>query len=213
MKKPNIAIIGHGKIGQEIEAQLRHQETNWHIRYIVTRRKAVTYYENGKKDESSVQPDWTNVDLVFLAIPTADDGSAALTHLLHFVKRGIPVVTCEKGALANRFEALQPYLDSIGYSATVGGGSDLIPALQRRMSRRPAVIHVVLNGTVHYIWNRLAQGAPLEQAATEARKLDCAEKKRNGSSRARPKRTRRGCSAKNRCPVQSSDRSAQLQHQ
>ena len=88
------------------------------------------------------------IQAVFIAISTLDKGEAARDYILTCVEAGIPVITCEKGALAYHAKVLKPHLDYIGFSATVGGGTRMLKYVQdRQLTGKQVEIHAVVNGT------------------------------------------------------------------
>ena len=116
-------------------------------------------------------------DIAFLAIPTRDKGEIACEYIRELLDKNIAVVTCEKGALAYRFPELRPRLKHIGYKATCGGGTMMIPALQgRHLRRKKVVVHAVVNGTLNYIFAGVGlEGRSLAEMVREASKLGYAE--------------------------------------
>jgi homoserine dehydrogenase len=170
MKKAG--IIGAGNIGTKLYDKLL--ENGWVIKFILTRNQ----YFIGDK-ELKDRKDWLNMgkdaDVIFLAIPTLDDGRMALKYISEITKTGVPVVTCEKGALSNYFSELKPSLDHIGYSATVGGGSGMIHFLKYRFFSGMREIHAIVNGTMNYIWDDLRMGNPIGHIVEEIIKLGYAE--------------------------------------
>jgi len=85
------------------------------------------------------------------------------------------VVTSEKGALGNYFSELKPWIDKIGYSATVGGGTRILHWLQERITRETREIHLIVNGTLNFIFDGLNSGRSLEEMTQEAKTLGYAE--------------------------------------
>ncbi len=166
-------IIGFGNIGKKLYEKLL--ENGWQVSFIVT-RDHVFSVPGVSIDRSD---NWVkychDVDVVFLAISTLDDGEAALHYIKAITERGISVVTCEKGALSNYFGELSPVLHRIGYSATVGGGSGLIHFLKGRFFSGICEVHAIVNSTMNYIWDDLAMGNPLGHVVEEAKKLGYAE--------------------------------------
>ncbi len=108
-------------------------------------------------------------------MPTVDDGSTAFKYIKSFVQKNIPIVTCEKGALSNYFTSLERYLGKIGYSATVGGGSRMLPYAQERMNPAVTEVHAVVNGTLNYIFDGVSNGRSLDEVVEEAKRLGYAE--------------------------------------
>ncbi len=122
--------------------------------------------------------DLAKLDMVFLAIPTADDGKIALEYIRFFTAKGIPVITCEKGSVSNYFREATglSMLSMLGYSASVGGGTRLLKFLNDRMSPNVREIHCVLNGTLNYIFDAVARrGMPVGETIALAQKLGYAE--------------------------------------
>lgn len=172
MKK--VGIIGFGNIGRPLYDKAL--ACDWEIAFVANRRyimcgqplKAVDAGENWLRY-------CQGVDLVFLAIPTHDDGRQALQYIQELTAMGISVVTCEKGALANYFSELKLVLKQLGYSATVGGGSGIIPFLRQRFFSGIREVHVILNGTLNYTWNDLGMGNPLGHIVDETQRLGYSE--------------------------------------
>ena len=168
-----IGIIGAGNIGSELYRKTK--ALGWDIKFVL---KDDGVYKNFDEriDELKFHKKYEKgIDLAFLAIPTLDDGNAAYKYIKSFIKESIPVVTCEKGALSNYFRYLRPYLDKIGYSATVGGGTRLLRYLEERISPDVKEIHAVINGTLNYIFDEVSRGRSLGEVAEEAKKLGYAE--------------------------------------
>ena len=167
-------IIGFGNIGKKLYEKLL--ENGWKIVFIVTSEHVFIGNIDVPKDKSE---NWLNychdVDVVFLAIPTFDDGRTAFNYITAVIEKGIPVVTCEKGALSNYFAGIKPILNRIGYSATVGGGSGMIHFLQRRFFSGIREVHAIVNSTMNYIWDDLRMGNPLGHIVEEVKRLGYAE--------------------------------------
>lgn len=169
--RTRVAIIGHGTIGRPLHKRLIDERCQ-----VVAVQKSKGLFE-GSPDaltslgDVNIGQATEDLDLAFIAIPTKADGEEALWTMMHFLERGIPVVTCEKGALANYFMTLERFIKAgrIGYSATVGGGSGIIDFVRNRRSDRTREVHVILNGTLNYIWTGLQEGIPEDRVVAEAR--------------------------------------------
>jgi homoserine dehydrogenase len=168
-------IIGFGTIGRRLREKLLAM--GWDIPFVIKSKEILT--GNALFHLEGAVKSWIeycrDVDVVFLAIPTLDDGSIALRYLLELSDKGIPVVTCEKGALSNYFEVLKPRLAGIRYTAACGGGSGMIPFLQERFFSGTRQVYVIPNGTMNYIFSGLAMGNPRGQIIEEVKKLRYAE--------------------------------------
>jgi len=177
MKKISVGIIGKGIIGSEVyhRANSRGWNVNW-----VADSKGIFSDLSGNKKLAGLE-DYASyidgLDAIFLAIPTLDTGETALRYINVNLNAGVPVVTCEKGALSNYFSELEEAVknQSIGYSATVGGGSRLLRYLQERMGPQVQEVHAVINGTLNYIFDGLSNGRSLGEVVEETKKLGYAE--------------------------------------
>lgn len=116
-----------------------------------------------------------DVRIAFLSIPSYEDGRKALQIIKGMLSNGIPVVTSEKGALANFYEELAPQIKDIGISATVGGGTGMMSYLYERVNSRTNQIHVVLNGTLNFIMHGISEGGTAGQVIEQAVTLGFAE--------------------------------------
>lgn len=172
-KNIKAGIIGAGHIGGELYKKIK--ALGWDIEFVlkddgiykdlVRKIDDLKNYKNYLKD----------LDLVFLAIPTLDDGKIAFNYMRLCLKKGIPVVTCEKGSLSNYFSELEKWLDKIGFSASVGGGTRLLRYLKEIMNSDIEEVHAVLNGTLNYIFDEVSRGRSFQEAVKEAKKLGYAE--------------------------------------
>ena len=167
-----IGIIGHGKIGSELSKRLRKK--NFEV--IIADLSGIYSSEGERLDDLS---HWVNyfkeVKIASLSIPTLDDGKIAFHYMSTLLKENIPVVTSEKGALANYFPELKIWLDKIGYSATVGGGTRMLEWLKERISPQVEEIHLIINGTLNYIFYQLSKGKDLGKVVEEVKELGYAE--------------------------------------
>lgn len=173
--KARIGLIGYGAIGQEVERRVLQR--GWTIP-VIARTSGIYDAEGIKIDELSYWLEhFAKTDAAVLCIPTYDDGALAFSYIRSLVGNGIPVVTCEKGALGNYFPELKPWIsnNSIGYSAVVGGGTRLLHWSRGRLSPETEEIHLVINGTLNYIFDGLSQGKALEEVVEEAVELGYAE--------------------------------------
>ena len=175
--KPKIGIIGTGNIGSELYKKLISK--SWDIGCIVDVDGVFTTITKTKKldDVRNYTEHLNGLDLVFLAIPTLDDGFIAYEYIKNCLAKNVPIVTCEKGALSNYFADLELDLNlgKIGYSATVGGGSRLLRYLKERIGPQVEEIHAIINGTLNYIFSGLAEGRSLGEVIEETKRLGYAE--------------------------------------
>src|SRR3989344_7683683 len=145
-------IIGAGRIAQHL--QLRLEKQNWEVIFSLCQNAYVLGQKTHERKEESLSELLRSLpmkpDIMFLAIPTVNRGEAARDYIQDCVNMGIPIVTCEKGALAYHAKVLDPSLNLIGFTAAVGGGTQLLRYVRdRRLNKRKVKIHAVLNGTLN----------------------------------------------------------------
>ena len=167
-----VGIIGTGRIGTELLK--RGTEKGWEI---ITATASGVYAGEGEKigELDNWFEYFRKLDIICLCIPTLDDGEIAFRYIKPLVENGKPVVTCEKGSLGNYFPELKPWIDKIGYSATVGGGTRLLHWLKERLTPGIKEIHLIINGTLNYIFDGLSRGRTLDEMVEEAKRLGYAE--------------------------------------
>jgi homoserine dehydrogenase len=116
-------------------------------------------------------------DVIFVAIPSSDDGKIAYGYIAPLLKQGKLVVTAEKGALANNFAKLRSLSDNFrlfGTTATVGGGTRLLRVVREYCQDIDNItqIHLALNGTLAAMMDWVApmtgSGVSLTKAAERA---------------------------------------------
>ncbi len=139
MKSNNkkLLVVGQGTIGSHLFHRLIAQR-----RTVITMRRA-----NG--DPAAIRS-IKNLGGVFLAIPSMGKGNEALAYMEAGLAAGVPIVTCEKAALAHHWKRLSPSLNRIGFSAAVGGGSMML-AQQPLLSTESKSIVAVVNATLNCI--------------------------------------------------------------
>lgn len=172
-KQPRVGIIGVGNIGSELYRRV--VGLGWKVGFVV---KSDGVYRNltEKIDRLDTYLDYSRkVDLVFLAIPTLDDGTAAYEYITSLLAINIPVVTCEKGALSSHFTELEPQLYRLGYNASVGGGTRFLHYMEGHVGPWTQEIHAVLNCTLNFLLTEVERGRPFTAAAAEAKNRGYAE--------------------------------------
>lgn len=163
-----VGLVGHGRVGQELRQRIERSKGT--LVFVKTRSGLELPGGNNAADD-----DYPPVDLVYLAIPTADDGRAAKEYVKKFRSAGAVVVTCEKGALSEYYRELAPDLEHIGLSATVGGGTRMLGYLRERVGPRTQEVHAVINGTLNFIMDGIASGRTMGQMVAESTLLGYAE--------------------------------------
>lgn len=167
-----IGIIGTGRIGTELSERITQR--GWEL--LIAKTSGIYI----RKEKIAELHDWLecfkNLDIVCLCIPTLDDGVIAYEYIKVLIDNNIPVVTCEKGALGNYFPELKHWVNKIGYSATVGGGTRLLPWLRERLTLGTREVHLIINGTLNFIFDGLSSGrGALDEMVAEAKTLGYTE--------------------------------------
>lgn len=174
-----VGIIGYGKIGTEVGRRVL--ERNWEIGVVTNTSGVYKVPEKGLRIKVDEPSNWLNhfekVDIAVLCIPTLDNGKIAYDYIKTLVEKDIPVVTSEKGAFGNYFPELESWIDKIGYSAVVGGGTRMLHWLRDRLTppRHITEIHLIINGTLNYCLDGWDRGRDIDEVVEEAKKLNYAE--------------------------------------
>lgn len=98
--------------------------------------------------------------------------------MIEALGRGKTVVTANKAALAERWDAFLPYLREgrVHFEAAVMAGTPAIGPLSGALrGSTPIELHAILNGTCSFILTRLEEGAGFAEALAEAQRLGYAE--------------------------------------
>ncbi|HEY4498551.1 MAG TPA: hypothetical protein VJH94_00635 [Candidatus Paceibacterota bacterium] len=159
-----VALIGFGMINKAVKAKI-DQMSGWVVETVI------------RKSSLGEQHSFHMSDIAFLAIPTENGGDTARQYIAQSLAMGIPIVTCEKGALSHHFDKFLRNFDKLGYSATVGGGTRLLPSLRERLNgRKDVIVHGVVNGTLNFIFSAMDNDSDsLGAAVKKAMKLGYAE--------------------------------------
>jgi len=160
MKLKQCVVIGYGNVGQAVASLISAREDM--ELYRVIRRDGV-YDGNLQRGSDTLIANIELIDIVFMCMTSIGDGALAYDHIVQFAKEGIPVVICEKAALANFYPELKMLGSSIAYSATVGAAGVIIPAIQKYRSDVLS-LHLILNGTLNFLWYRMRRGETFEKA-------------------------------------------------
>lgn len=179
MKPIRALVIGaSGLIGTTLCRKIR-EIPGAHVEITYSRTVGMVY-KPGTPDESVVNIGafveiphqyLKDVNVAFIVIPS-NQPHDAYNYILFLRARGIYVVICEKGALSECFKELHPHLSFIGFNAVVGGGTRVLHSIKDRLYTPFAVkFYMVLNGTLNFIFSRVAAGATLGDAIREAIRL------------------------------------------
>lgn len=183
-------LIGYGNIGREVARQLSQEEIAG--RMGLRSLPAFVIRSSGFKQADGETPMARETlkdsgllpDVVFVAMPSTDDGKEAKDYISYLLENGSTVVSAEKGAMANHFAELREQSSDfrrLGITATVGGGTRVISVAREycRDAKNVTQIHLALNGTLTAIMSSIAPpegaGMSLGQAVDQAVRLGYAE--------------------------------------
>lgn len=91
--------------------------------------------------------------------------------MLDALRSGIPVVTANKAALAERWHDFQPFIAAgkLYFEAAVMAGTPVVGPLTGALrGSAPVALHAVLNGTCNVILSAMEEGASYEDALVDA---------------------------------------------
>lgn len=182
--QPKVVIFGAGGIGSEAKRQV--QEAGMELVGMFSKRARFVddviepFDKPGDVEEVLYHLrrlcEVRSVDLGLLAIPSGGDGSTELRYIQTLRGYGADVVTAGKSAVANKFAELMPSLYNVGTTATVGGGTRILPFLKGWLDlTKPFSIGLVVNGTMSKISSDVWRGRGLDAASKEAVRLKYAE--------------------------------------
>lgn len=200
-----IAIIGFGSVGRGVARVL--VEKREHLRTFlgdykvvaVTDSKGGVYDEKGldlrkvleMKEKGGLPSEITSLDVIrdldfdvcIEVTPTnVENGEPGLTHIKECLKRGIDVVTSNKGPLVVAFRELMELAKEndakLMFEATVGGAMPVIKLAKIDLVGNEILsIKGILNGTCNYILSRMEKELlPYDIILEEAKELGIAER-------------------------------------
>lgn len=114
---------------------------------------------------------------VFFDAGSRDAPSEAL--IRHFLKAGVPVVSANKHAVSGALDSLLSLARAtrtpFAYSAAVGGSTPILEWCQRLRGQGVCRIEGIVNGTVNYLLDRVADGENFAEALADAKVAGLAE--------------------------------------
>lgn len=122
-----------------------------------------------------------DADVLVEATPSDySDGEPGMSHIMAAMRRGMHVVTANKGPLALSFPSLTELAAynrvMLRFSGTVGGGTPVLDYAKNSLrGERITSFSGILNGTTNYILTRMGTGMQFKAALAEARKLGYVE--------------------------------------
>ena len=137
---------------------------------------SVKEYSDAKNDASSI--DMINDLEAEVLIETTQsnykDAEPGMTHIVNAMKRGMHVISANKGPLALAFPSLMELADYnrvlFRFSGTVGGGTPILDFARNSLrGERIVSFDGILNGTTNYILTNMADGMSFNDALSDAK--------------------------------------------
>ena len=102
------------------------------------------------------------------------DAEPGMTHIVNAMKRGMHVISANKGPLALAFPSLMELADYnrvlFRFSGTVGGGTPILDFAKNSLrGERIVSFDGILNGTTNYILTNMADGMSFNDALSDAK--------------------------------------------
>ncbi len=169
----NAMVFGMGNIGTVLVKRLK--EENISVKYIVRTTGIFDVELNKVADKEKWEDFGVNVDIAFICISTDNDGNQALEYALYFLKQGKTVITCDKASVAYHWDILKNYSDLFKYTASVGGGTQMLKEVSLYKPEDIKEIEAVVNGTLNYISWALSNGIDKEKVLKEVLERGYAE--------------------------------------
>lgn len=118
-----------------------------------------------------------NSDVLFITSPSTPDNEPMLSLMRKQLALGRIVVTAEKRTLAYNLAEFKQYPDQLGYWATVGGGTRLIPTLELWAHDPGNVREMIINpnATLTYTYGEVSNGQDPDVTIKKAKARGLAE--------------------------------------
>ena len=147
-------------------------------RLIDTKKKynSVKKYSETKNNVSGIEMinDLEAEVLIETTQSNYNDAEPGMTHIVNAMKRGMHVISVNKGPLALAFPSLMELADYnrviFRFSGTVGGGTPILDFAKNSLrGERIVSFDGILNGTTNYILTNMADGMSFNDALSDAK--------------------------------------------
>lgn len=149
------------------------------VKLVETKKKhgSVKKYSNYKNDlDGTEMIDSLNADvLIETTSSNYNDAEPGMSHIISAMKKGMHVISVNKGPLALAFPSLLELAIynrvMFRFSGTVGGGTPILNYAKNSLKgERITKFAGILNGTTNYILSNMTRGLSFDDALTDARK-------------------------------------------
>lgn len=176
IRTPDIAVLGAGTVGTAA-VRLLDARPGLRVRSVLVRDTARPRGFDGWRERVTDRPE-VAIDGASIVVEAMGGTGLATDLMLRALAAGARVVTANKAALAERWEAFVPHLarGRLYLEASVMAGTPVIGPLTGSVrGSRPVALHAILNGTCNVILARMEQGASFGEALAEAQREGYAE--------------------------------------
>lgn len=138
---------------------------------------SIKKYHNKEKDANGLDMISGLEAEVLIETTTSNykDAEPGMSHIIHAMKKGLHVITVNKGPLALAFPSLMELAIYnqvlLRFSGTVGGGTPILDYAKNSLrGERIISFEGILNGTTNYILTNMANGMTFKAALADAKK-------------------------------------------
>lgn len=187
-----IAVLGYGRVARALQRLLKRQESVYPFRVVAahTLRHGTAYGAHGLGEEPEFGPAAASAEefleraraevLVELSTLNPATGEPALSHIRAAMRRGMHVVTANKGPVACAYAALKEEARGRGvefrHEAVTMDGTPVYNLVRNTLPGvRVLGFAGVLNSTTKVILGAMRRGLTMEEGIEEARRLGVTE--------------------------------------
>jgi homoserine dehydrogenase len=178
--KLRVALLGCGAVGAGILSCLRQRPDLFEVNPVLVREPAKHRRGEFADQAFTVDLDEALAGKVDLLVETIGGAERPARLMRDALRRGVHVITANKAAVALHYarlhEAAAEGGASLAYTAGVGGGTPILETIGR-LRAVGAVVSVegVMNGTAHFLLDKLSEGWAFDAAVAQAQALGFAE--------------------------------------
>ena len=177
VRKVNIVFCGGGTGGhyyplmaikQELDKKLKNKSMYYiGSKYGIESQKIISGLEMIEKLDADV--------LIETTASNYNDAEPGMSHIISAMKKGLHVISVNKGPLALAFPSLMELATYnqvlLRFSGTVGGGTPILDYAKNSLrGERIISFQGILNGTTNYILTNMAHGLSFNDALSDAKK-------------------------------------------
>jgi homoserine dehydrogenase len=180
-----VGLLGYGRVGQAVAAVIEGRRTDLRAAGIELAIVGALVRDAGRPRGGPALPLFADVSALWpphvdVMVEVMGGREPARTLIAAALEHGVPVVTANKTVMAHHGDEFRELaaarLTTCASEAAVMAGVPFLGALGRRpLVASAARLEGVVNGTSHFVLERMAAGVSLQAALDEAVRLGCAE--------------------------------------